>query len=501
MRKYSIRKLVAALVVGALCAFSWGIVACNGGGANSSGNVGSSETSSSFREESSASTSEGLGESSASSSSSSEDEPEEPTLTIENEVTTVKLSQKTIALTATSNQPEATVVWESSDETVATVEDGVVSLLDSGTVTITATLETNIAISDSVTIEVINDLSIALSDEVTLLSNRAAAIEEAAATDTRQSTYLTGVDAEGYYTVSTVTDGTGENTDVRSYAFIYFNMTVKAKESVTISFEAMNVNESFDGTLFWRIDANEKKNPDAGYATITSYKPDDAMFDRGVAEFTFSNTGKTDIQGFYLRIISGTAGKHLNFKLRNLAVTTNPSACVWYTNGKFDGETGNVSVLTAEEVKPYYLSNYTGKRTITMTKTTNTDELYEGATSGLKVTSDGDNSTWSIVYFVFETPVKAGTTYAIKYDAKYLGEGNAPAGANRKVFAGSVVDGKPVTKEYTNKGISPNPGMIEDSIFKFTATQDNDFVIYEFLYSNGTKFNFSINNLRLEEAV
>ncbi len=60
----------------------------------------------------------------------------------------------TITLTATTTPLGETVDWSSSDETVATVEDGVVTGVSEGTVTITATLHDHSSISATKTITV-----------------------------------------------------------------------------------------------------------------------------------------------------------------------------------------------------------------------------------------------------------------------------------------------------------------------------------------------------------
>lgn len=56
-------------------------------------------------------------------------------------------------ITATTDPDDAEVEWESSDDTVATVADGVVTGVSAGTATVTATIK-GTEVSDSVAVTV-----------------------------------------------------------------------------------------------------------------------------------------------------------------------------------------------------------------------------------------------------------------------------------------------------------------------------------------------------------
>ncbi len=89
---------------------------------------------------------------------------EEPPVSYALEITgapteTALLSQGTITLGVECNVPNAEIVWTSTNGEVATVEDGVVTLLQEGIVKIEAKEESE-NLSDSVTIEIENDLPI-----------------------------------------------------------------------------------------------------------------------------------------------------------------------------------------------------------------------------------------------------------------------------------------------------------------------------------------------------
>lgn len=77
------------------------------------------------------------------------------------EITEIKIGE-TLTLTATKTPADATVTWTSSDETVATVVDGVVTGIKDGRVTVTASVKEGVA--DTIEIEVISSVSITNKD-------------------------------------------------------------------------------------------------------------------------------------------------------------------------------------------------------------------------------------------------------------------------------------------------------------------------------------------------
>lgn len=95
--------------------------------------------------------------------SCTDNKPNEPvvyTLDISNEPTEeLKLSSATYTLTLLGEYPKDQVVWTSSDPTVATVENGVLTLVGEGVVKITASLPDH-GVSDEITVEVINDIPV-----------------------------------------------------------------------------------------------------------------------------------------------------------------------------------------------------------------------------------------------------------------------------------------------------------------------------------------------------
>ncbi len=384
------------------------------------------------------------------------------------------------------------------DPAIISIEDGKIIPLKGGETTVTVSAYDG-KVTHTIHVTVEDNTRVQMSEGITLYSNRADVIEEASASSTRHSSYVSGPDENGYYSVSSITDVESSITDNRSYVFVHFDKQVQVGEHMTISFVGEQTNADF-GDIYWRIDANEKKNAANGYLSITSYVKNNAIFNGEKTTLNFVNTTEEVLDGFYLRIISNTANKLLNFKIKDVVLEKQPN---YATNGTFDGAAGNISVVTAENVKEFgFTSSWTGKRAVHFEKTTNSEELYEGATSGLKITSSGD-SVYSVVYFVFKMPVEADKTYAVKYDAKWL-DGTAPTGATRKMYTlkATTDDQGAVTytqKEYTNAGISANPGMVKDAYFKFKTTEAADLVVYEFIYSTATSaVNFTVNNLRLE---
>lgn len=82
-------------------------------------------------------------------------EPTTPSITLDKSEATVTVND-TVTLTATTVPDNAEITWSSSDDTVATVSDGVVSGLVAGTVTITASItvdETDYTATCAVTVE------------------------------------------------------------------------------------------------------------------------------------------------------------------------------------------------------------------------------------------------------------------------------------------------------------------------------------------------------------
>lgn len=422
----------------------------------------------------------------------------EATVSLENETNVVDLADKTLTLSAVTNAQNKSFAWKSSDDSIATVQDGTVTFLSAGEVTITVSLANYPAAQAECKLTIVQ-YEMQIGEGITLISNRSRLIDERAANDTNYGTYLSTLDGKAVITTQKDRD-VASLTDIRSYVFLKIEKTMRPGEGLTIVLKGTEGENAAD-EYYWRIDANEALSAGEGFATWTPYRQNNALFDgtEQLLSFTYPATEEQSIDVFYLRIISDTDGKHLNFTVDSVELY-NTAYCS--TDGNDPNKDGSISVMTAEVITAagIYTSSYTQKRQVKITEAA-ADELYEEQTTGFKIVSTERtlgtvDSSFSVVYLVFDMPIEQSKTYRIGYDAKWL-DGTAPGGIIRNTY---IMNGSTKTQQ-TNNGITANPGMVANSYFQFTATCTGERLVYELIYNNSAvTFNFTLANISLTEV-
>lgn len=286
---------------------------------------------------------------------------------------------------------------------------------------------------------------------------------------------------EGIHTTITST-----NTDRIDYVYIEFAEKLKAGVKYTITYDATWNGETQPTSYGYAIIpdignyvANEDDN-------ITNYDSTIKWFE-GSVSITFTPTADLDHE-WYLVFMDQTSGLSLDMTIDNIKLSTN---VVLNDDGTFEGNAGNVSLYSASELdksilhsSPKYSSNYG--------KTSFRKVLTETGTA-LEITSNTTHHDY--VYMKFsDTPLTAGQTYKITYDATWNGDG-APTTS----YGCAVI---PTIANYVNadtnmmnyKSIKWFDGAVT---ITFTPKADitDDWYLVLLSQNSGITLNFTIDNI------
>lgn len=268
-----------------------------------------------------------------------------------------------------------------------------------------------------------------------------------------------------------------------SFAYIKFNQPLVNNQQYKIYMDMTWLTEST--SLYYSIDYVNAEGVltlmEGRYRGAYTNEEFSELFSKGL---TFASSVNVDY--FYLRLHNnGGDGKAFDFTIDNISFGN-----ILTTDGTFSSSTGKISVYTPDDAPEINAGVAWGSETA-LSLTVNPDETF-GTGEALKVVANGSHS-WSFVFIKFNTPIVAGTTYTISYDAKWLGDSTA------KGFFYSLDVG--TNQQQAIKGYEPQMACSalfkEDASIVFTPTESYDYFYLRIINNSSFPLNFTIDNITL----